>query len=360
MKEILTLLLSCITCRGLGLENSLPVQDCALHSVHGHHTHYQVTDGKELVISTWDTRSRQLVSCSVEEDEGTVSSFLTQCTRQDDVLYSSYGGFAEAKMACLYFLQSNHPRRRTGSNDQHARVKRGFTYPGTLWCGAGNNAEKESDLGEHRETDSCCRTHDHCEHVIHPLTSNYGHWNLRWHTISHCQCDNKFKDCLRKVNDTASRVVGQAFFNVIKVQCFDLAYKEQCAKRSWYGWCEKYVNITVAVPKDSGLYDYGGNLIDKPALTKEIDSTTPPSDLSLEPPTLGQVMKATEDLLKIMMTISPGTSPNQSKVDDSTTDKKKKDQRKKKERKTKKGKGLKGKKKISLKRRTLTLQPKTY
>lgn len=147
MKEILTLLLSCITCRVLGLESSLHVQDCALLSVQGHHTHYQVTDGQELVTSTWGTR-RQLASCSVEQDEGTVSSFLTQCSRQDDVLYRSYGGFAEARMACLYFLQSNQPGRRIESNDQHARVKRGLTYPGTLWCGAGDIADKETDLGK--------------------------------------------------------------------------------------------------------------------------------------------------------------------------------------------------------------------
>lgn len=109
--------------------------------------------------------------------------------------------------------------------------------------------------------------------------------------------------------------------------------------------CEKYVNITVAVPKDSGLYDYGGNLIDKPTLTKEeMDSTKPPSvDPSPEPPTLGQVMKAAEDLLKIMMTISPGTSPDQSKVDDTISGKK--TDKRKKERKNKKGKGLKGKRK---------------
>ena len=43
------------------------------------------------------------------------------------------------------------------------------------------------------------------------------------------------KACLRRVNDTSSRVVGQAFFNVIGVPCFDLAYEEQCAERHWYG-----------------------------------------------------------------------------------------------------------------------------
>lgn len=45
----------------------------------------------------------------------------------------------------------------------------------------------------------------------------------------------RLKDCLRKVNDTSSRVVGQAFFNVIGVPCFEFAYEEQCAERHWYG-----------------------------------------------------------------------------------------------------------------------------
>uniref|UniRef100_A0A8C5IV52 Phospholipase A2-like central domain-containing protein n=1 Tax=Junco hyemalis TaxID=40217 RepID=A0A8C5IV52_JUNHY len=43
--------------------------------------------------------------------------------------------------------------------------------------------------GEHRDTDRCCREHDHCQHVIHPFTARYGYRNLRWHTISHCDCD---------------------------------------------------------------------------------------------------------------------------------------------------------------------------
>lgn len=45
----------------------------------------------------------------------------------------------------------------------------------------------------------------------------------------------RLRSCLRKVNDTASRVVGQAFFNVIGVPCFEFKYEEQCAERHWYG-----------------------------------------------------------------------------------------------------------------------------
>ncbi|NXW85591.1 PA23 Phospholipase, partial [Alopecoenas beccarii] len=89
-------------------------------------------------------------------------------------------------------------------------------------------APRAFPAGEHRDTDRCCRDHDHCQHVIHPFTARYGYRNLRWHTISHCDCDRRLKECLQQVNDTASRVVGQAFFNVIQVPCFEFTYKEEC------------------------------------------------------------------------------------------------------------------------------------
>ncbi|XP_044141697.1 protein PROCA1 [Bufo gargarizans] len=317
--------------------------DCAQLSFQGHQAQYQVTNGEELVTSIWNKR-RQLLSCSLDEDAETVRQFLSHChrKRQDSMWDPDFGGFAEVRMACLIFLSAD-TSRKTDFKRQHVRVKRGFTYPGTLWCGAGNNAEKENDLGEHKETDACCRTHDHCEHVIHPFTSSYGYRNFLWHTISHCQCDRRFKDCLRRVNDTASRVVGQAFFNVIQVQCFEFTLQEQCVERHWYGWCKKYKNETVAVLRESGLYDYGGNIIDAPITPKDKEPSQMPS-LELPPgqPTLGKVMQATEDLLKIMMTISPTTAHDQS------TTKKKKDKTKQKERKNKKGKGLKGKRKNRL------------
>lgn len=37
--------------------------------------------------------------------------------------------------------------RETGSAGGLRRAKRGFTYPGTLWCGAGNIAESYEQLG---------------------------------------------------------------------------------------------------------------------------------------------------------------------------------------------------------------------
>uniref|UniRef100_A0A671PWT0 Uncharacterized LOC107672398 n=1 Tax=Sinocyclocheilus anshuiensis TaxID=1608454 RepID=A0A671PWT0_9TELE len=61
--------------------------------------------------------------------------------------------------------------------------------------------------------------------------SNYGYTNFKWHSLSHCDCDNALKECLRLVNDTSSRVVGQAFFNVIEVPCFEFSFEEQCVEQ---------------------------------------------------------------------------------------------------------------------------------
>nr|XP_032835543.1 uncharacterized protein LOC116957476 [Petromyzon marinus] len=145
------------------------------------------------------------------------------------------------------------------------RVRRGFTYPGTLWCGAGNSADNFDHLGEFEETDRCCRDHDHCEHVIDAFRYKYGHRNLRWHTISHCACDHGFKQCLRRSNDTASLVMGQAYFNVISVPCFTLEEHEECAERSWLGWCQRHETVYRAVVRDQEPYHYGAvDLIDLP------------------------------------------------------------------------------------------------
>lgn len=50
------------------------------------------------------------------------------------------------------------------------------------------------------------------------------------------RCPCRLKGCLRQVNDTASRVVGQAFFNVIQVPCFEFTYREQCVEPYLYIW----------------------------------------------------------------------------------------------------------------------------
>lgn len=37
---------------------------------------------------------------------------------------------------------------------------------GTLWCGNGDLAKNENDLGYFNRTDACCRSHDNCMNDI--------------------------------------------------------------------------------------------------------------------------------------------------------------------------------------------------
>ncbi|XP_053362867.1 uncharacterized protein proca1 [Clarias gariepinus] len=262
--------------------------------------------------------------------------------------------------------------RRHAVRDEHSlrRSKRGFTYPGTLWCGAGNIADNYDQLGEFAETDKCCRTHDHCPHVIHAFTSKYGFTNFKWHSISHCDCDNAMKQCLREVNDTSSRVVGQAFFNVIEVPCFEFSLEEQCVERYWYGMCKRYDKVPVAVLRESVPYDFGDiEVIDvltiappkvKLSETDEnkeephrSENTTQSSTSGSKNPepvesSLTNVVTAAEDFIKVLATVS--TSQGSSIDGGNTGETQTLDKKKKRKDAGKKKKDLRGKRKLKKKK----------
>uniref|UniRef100_A0A3Q3X9V6 phospholipase A2 n=1 Tax=Mola mola TaxID=94237 RepID=A0A3Q3X9V6_MOLML len=217
-----------------------------------------------------------------------VRSFMHECRfglkeqRAGWRLDARFARMDGAKLMCQEFIENlerSAGMEKYDSDDSRLRVlkrsKRGFTYPGTLWCGAGNMADHYDQLGVFADTDRCCRAHDHCPHVIHAFSSNYGYTNFKWHSISHCDCDAALKGCLRRVNDTSSRVVGQAFFNVIDVPCFDLVYEEQCAERYWFGVCKQYEKFPIAMLREAIPYEFGG--IDV------IDELTLPSDMKTDP-----------------------------------------------------------------------------
>ncbi|XP_048375280.1 protein PROCA1 [Sphaerodactylus townsendi] len=84
------------------------------------------------------------------------------------------------------------------------------------------------------------------------------------------------KVCLRKVNDTASRVVGQAFFNVIQIPCFEFVPREQCVEPYLYVWCKNYSTVIVAEAQQPVLYDYGGEVIDGPATQRPASTSAAP------------------------------------------------------------------------------------
>ncbi|KAL8198950.1 UNVERIFIED_CONTAM: hypothetical protein K2H54_030276 [Gekko kuhli] len=268
--RLLALLAAAAAGLGLGLGLGLELAGggsalCTLRSPLGAgRLGFQASDGRELLSATWEPRRAGLSACRLALEPPGLGAFLSRCSRREP----PFPDLEAAKAACRQLEPG-------GASPPRRRAKRGFTYPGTLWCGAGNIAESYEQLGAHRETDRCCREHDHCQDVIHPFTMKFGYRNFRWHTISHCDCDKRLKACLRRVNDTASRVVGQAFFNVIQVPCFEFVYKEQCVEPYLYVWCKNYSTVVVAVAQEPVLYDYGGEVIDGPATQRPPTTSTP-------------------------------------------------------------------------------------
>ncbi|GAA6225782.1 uncharacterized protein LOC108876047 [Lates japonicus] len=338
---------------------------CAKMSTVGENFLYQVSDGAEVVRSVVSP-SGKLVNCSVIVNEMQVKSFVHECRlglkeqRAGWQLETRFARADEAKLMCREFKEKSErsDRVKRGDSDHSVmlkRSKRGFTYPGTLWCGAGNMADHYDQLGDFAQTDSCCRTHDHCPHVIHAFSSNYGHTNFKWHSICHCDCDNALKNCLRKVNDTSSRVVGQAFFNVIGVPCFEFVYEEQCAERHWYGLCKRYEKLPIAVLKEAVPYDFGGiDVIDELTLAppkmkdskggekdEKPESTTQSNMSGPEEPSLTNVVTAAEDFIKVLATVSTSQSSttDSDKGETQTSEKKKRKNAGKKKKTTKKHKG---------------------
>ncbi|XP_056135959.1 phospholipase A2 isozymes PA3A/PA3B/PA5-like [Lampris incognitus] len=136
-----------------------------------------------------------------------------------------------------------------------SRRKRAWTFPGTLWCGVGSKATRYDQLGMFESADRCCREHDHCEHIIPAFTVNYGVFNPNFFTISHCDCDQRFRQCLLGVNETISAMVGFSFFNIFKVPCFELVQRMQCTEMYWWGMCKETKEAPYAVFQNPAAFN---------------------------------------------------------------------------------------------------------
>lgn len=207
----------------------------------------QVTDGKRLVSSIYTDQSH-LVDCDVTKEEDDLITFMEKFLGSEDTyldaskglgernvtmqvlqndqlpeLYKPLVDFATQKQQCRQLHKElKHIKRQkqhkskvekeididsflsdgeeddsfkasvssASSSVSHSRQKRAmFIYPGTKWCGSGSVSNHWEDLGENIATDKCCRTHDHCPYTIEGFTTKYNLFNYRFHTLSHCNCD---------------------------------------------------------------------------------------------------------------------------------------------------------------------------
>lgn len=134
---------------------------CATMSTVRENFLYQVSDGAEAVRS-FVSPAGKLVNCSFTVNQAQVKSFMHECRmglkeqRTLQRMETRYARLEEAKLMCKEFKEGSERNGRMGKDESDdsalqdkalKRSKRGFTYPGTLWCGAGNMADSYNQLG---------------------------------------------------------------------------------------------------------------------------------------------------------------------------------------------------------------------
>uniref|UniRef100_A0A3B3QLY7 phospholipase A2 n=1 Tax=Paramormyrops kingsleyae TaxID=1676925 RepID=A0A3B3QLY7_9TELE len=215
----------------------------------------------QLYQSTW-TEEQRLVECVLSDHPSVTGSYMSLC-RGD--LADEFSDETDDRFNISQLLIPGGPCVTLPADDPLdvqvtpsptaptlRRHKRSWIFPGTLWCGTGSKAMDYGDLGVFNQTDQCCREHDHCEHTIAPFRVNFGVFNHHFFTVSHCNCDRRFRQCLLEVNDTVSHMVGFSFFSMLKVPCFRLTRKPYCTQLSWWGVLKLLNQPTTKPRKTSG------------------------------------------------------------------------------------------------------------
>uniref|UniRef100_A0A672SPP7 phospholipase A2 n=1 Tax=Sinocyclocheilus grahami TaxID=75366 RepID=A0A672SPP7_SINGR len=232
-----------------------------------------------LYDSIWN-KNNSLFSCITSDEQSVIESYLSRCWED-----SSFSKTLDERFDIRELIEPHGPCEAAGITEEFTasvrrardprsvepdgferqdsgessrqtlhRSKRAWMIPGTLWCGSGNKAMDFVDLGVFEDTDKCCREHDHCKDTIASFSYDHGVFNTNIFTLSHCDCDNRFRRCLLGVNNTMSNLVGYRYFNVLKMRCFEFSQRMQCAKRTWWGMCAIYELAQYAVVKDAANY----------------------------------------------------------------------------------------------------------
>ncbi|XP_006805971.1 group 3 secretory phospholipase A2-like [Neolamprologus brichardi] len=227
--------------------------------------HEDTVGVRSFYLTIW-SQDMRLVTCTVNLNPQITERYHSLCktsnTRGQEVSYGfniSSILLALQKADCAHLEASSASqltiRTRTDETERKARRKRAWIFPGTLWCGGGSMAHGYEELGMFEGTDRCCREHDHCLQIIPAFTVNYGVFNRNLFTVSHCECDQRFRQCLLDVNDSISNMVGYSFFNILRIPCFELKQQRRCTEMYWWGMCKVAKEAPYAVFKSPLPYN---------------------------------------------------------------------------------------------------------
>ncbi|RNA16009.1 homeodomain transcription factor [Brachionus plicatilis] len=102
-------------------------------------------------------------------------------------------------------------------------IKKLTQQKGTLWCGIGNDASNCTEIGKIKETDTCCRMHDICpyKYNINKREHNGYEWSWRRiYTLTHCECDLMFQNCLAQEPIHVNSAKIWHSFRKLGVKCY--------------------------------------------------------------------------------------------------------------------------------------------
>ncbi|TKS78949.1 Group 3 secretory phospholipase A2 [Collichthys lucidus] len=208
---------------------------------------------RSLYLTMWSGDMR-LVTCEVNTDPVVTEGYRALCdgrgTQAQEISHRFNISTLLSPDAPCALVSSSAPKfsRRTRRDETEGKTRRKrWIFPGTLWCGTGSKAGRYDELGMFESADRCCREHDHCPHMIPAFTVNYGVFNSKFFTVSHCDCDQRFRQCLLDVNDTISSMVGYSFFSILQVPCFELKLQKRCTQMYWWGMCKVAKDAPYAV-----------------------------------------------------------------------------------------------------------------
>ncbi|XP_047236687.1 group 3 secretory phospholipase A2-like isoform X2 [Girardinichthys multiradiatus] len=232
-----------------------------------------------LYLTKWSEDMR-LAACEINSNPDVTEEYHAFCnikeTWDQELVEKFKIGVLLSPDSLCALVPSGVPESSGGSGkdetERKTRRKRSWIFPGTLWCGTGTKAAGFEQLGMFEKADKCCREHDHCSDIIPAFTVNYGVFNPNFFTVSHCGCDQRFRQCLLGTNDSISSVVGYSFFNILKVPCFELKQQKHCTQMYWWGMCKKAREAPYAIFKSplpfnssdvTGKYDNNNLTISK-------------------------------------------------------------------------------------------------
>ncbi|XP_033208108.1 phospholipase A2-like [Belonocnema kinseyi] len=161
----------------------------------------------------------ELTIClSFVERPGDTTGIPCKMTNAETLFKTLFGGFLPA------------PPNNTEMQARFNKAKGAFRaiFPGTLWCGAGDIAKSEEELGYFKVTDACCRNHDNCQVKMFSNEKAYGLSNVGLFTRSHCSCDDEFHECLKQAHSGVATSLGRTYFNILRPQCFKKDYPATC------------------------------------------------------------------------------------------------------------------------------------